>query len=189
MLSFSRSLCSIFFGLASAQLPLAHNREDQVNFRFGLFISRRSRANVCAEALSTQTSVPTQLTHLRMDRRTFRTQKNEARVIAKPKNKNIIAVNARRPRQRNPDINYLKARRGETSGGRVRFERFTKFAKADIQMALQKKREKSKRETRGSRIWPLPCLDKNRLASFRNSTFPRHICLLCECISRILTLD
>lgn len=143
MISFSLSLCSIFFGLVSVQLPHAYNREDQVNFQFGLFISRRSRANVCVEALSTQASVPTQLTHPR----------TEARVLAKTKkNKNIIAVKARRPRQRNPDINYLKARRGETSGGRVGFQRFTKFAKANIQMVLEKKREKSKRERRRSRI-------------------------------------
>lgn len=70
----------------------------------------------------------------------------------KNKNKNIAAVNARRRRGRNPDINYLEARRHEMSSGRVRFERFTKFAKADIQMVLQKKKEKSNRETRGIRI-------------------------------------
>lgn len=41
-------------------------------------------------------------------------------------------------------MNYLKAGGGETSCGRVRFERFTKFAKADIQMALRKKERKVK---------------------------------------------
>lgn len=63
------------------------------------------------------------------------------------KNKNTAAVDARRRRRRNPDINYLEARRHETSSGRVRFERFTKFAKADIQMVLRKKKKEKKSQT------------------------------------------
>lgn len=105
------------------------------------FSGRANRANVCIKALSTPAGAPT---HLRIFIHALCPTKRRRTRPRKNKNKNIAAVNARRRRGRNPDINYLEARRHEMSSGRVRFERFTKFAKADIQMVLQKKKGKVK---------------------------------------------
>lgn len=102
--------------------------------------------------MSTPASVPT---HLRVFIHALCPSKRRRTRPRKNKNKNIAAVNARRRRRRNPDINYSEARRHETSSGRVRFERFTEFAEADIQMVLQKKTEKRKVNQGDGRDWDM----------------------------------
>lgn len=82
-------------------------------------------------------------------------KKEDARVLAKTKTKTLLQSTHAVASRRNPGINYLEARRHETSSGRVRFERFTKFAKADIQMVLQKKKRKRKVKQGDERDWDM----------------------------------
>lgn len=149
MLSLSLPFFVFYFlwTFGSVQLPLADNREDQVNFRFGPSAAEEAAQMFFVKASSTPAGVPTRLrvfTHASRPSKRGRARRRKSN----NKNKNIAAVNARRRRRRNPGINYLEARRHETSSGRVRFERFTKFAEADTQMVLQKKKKKKKRKVK-----------------------------------------